>query len=104
MKAKSYYPEVQLGKITAEYLSYKLSLKIDFMWFENNYYSFMVTRYNLYKIVGINGEVIREKSISDKWGCSSEKVYYQTDCNFEQIFNGMLEWLITNKMTQGDMT
>ena len=54
-----------------------------------------------HKIIGLNGEVIREGGIiSDEWSPSAERIWEEYECYPDQIDNGDLEYFIKNGLSQ----
>ena len=89
------------GRAAALEMTRKLCVDVSFVGMtRDGRFMFSTTRYRLYMVIGQDRKVEREASIQDQWARDSEYVYCETHCYREQLSNGDLDFLITNRMTQ----
>lgn len=85
----------------AKKVSEKLDIDFSFVSFEDDgRLCFQTKKYEAMKIIGLNGDIIRDSFISNKWVRDSTLIYYSTYCYPQQIKNGDLEWMVVNGYTQ----
>ena len=91
----------ETGRRAAEDLTNKTGRLVDFMEFDGKRFHFMITRYKLLKIIGLDGKIVRESSISDnRFASNSYPVYAEMACYPEQLENGDAQFFVENGLTQ----